>query len=485
MTHALLPRTLAFLCLTFLTGQLFSQDAYTVRAGVFRDVRSADFAEIGNLGYLYNLEVSPNESEVYVGQFTDQAKAVAIADQLNELGFRNARVLNLPEGAGQTQTFIQFAFQAANKPTPWKKYEPIGSLHVQSLDGNLKILTGPYDNAAEAKANLAVVKKAGYGDAFIKQVSSLRAIPVEAFETGLKKPFISIPAGEPARTSGSASTNTPGDSQNTVTPTAAGTPTKLTGTAATLGEASPSTYTKVPTAPSPTSIAPATAPTPVVSTAQKTTSTLVASTTLPAAAAGAELPKLDGATKRHSVAELQETLKLKGYYTGAIDGLYGPGTTAAYTKAWNELPEIRKYRLLSSAAFAPADAQRNAVSQWPEVSVMLTIVEDLAAGNTNVERARLLAQQRAPLFAATEKLKDAPRNATTKWAETVWANLNDWATEDPLHAQIVTAYRVSYHQSQARLEQHYANKGLGNIEARDLAIAMMENLNGAQLDRFL
>lgn len=198
-----------------------------------------------------------------------------------------------------------------------------------------------------------------------------------------------------------------------------------------------------------------------------------------------DLPAIDGAIKRHSAAELQMVLKEKGFYAGEIDGYYGPGTASAYRRAWEELPVLRKYRSLSGAAPTESEPNSNSVTQWPEVVVLLTIADDLSAGNTNLEAASVFARQRNSLFDARENLNPVADSRTKDWASSIWENLNLWARKDPLHAQIFTAFRVSYHQSQTRIEQHYVDNGFSNIEARDLAIAMMQNLTGAQLDRFL
>ena len=50
---------------------------------------------------------------------------------------------------------------------------------------------------------------------------------------------------------------------------------------------------------------------------------------------------------------------------------------------------------------------------------------------------------------------------------------------------MISALRVAYQQSHVRLEERYQQAGLDAIAARDLATAMLQNLTGAQLDRFL
>lgn len=458
---------IALFLLVFTAQAATGQDLFTVKAGVFRDVRGADFKEIEDLGYVYDLETGGSEIEVYVGQFTQQQDAVKVAGELNKRGFRNATVLNIPDKAGEALTMIQFAYHAASRSVPWKKYEPLGPLHVESVDGNIKVLTGPFPSREDAVTKLAALKKQGYSDAFVKQVPSLKLIPIDEFETGIKKPLIPFTYSSRPETN---STNSTGSVTPPASPNVLPTVEPITGG----GAAAPPVVASPPPSP-----APAAAP------VENKPPAAAAPPALPADVTDMNLPAINPATKRSSTAELQKVLKEKGYYTGSLDGLYGPGTAAAYAKAWDDMPEIRKYRLLTGAAFASVDASRNSVTQWPEVAVLLTIVEDLSAGNTSVDRARLLAQERNELFESNEKLPDVATTRSRNWASTAWENLELWATEDPLHAQIFTAFRVSYHQSQVRLEEHFAARGLGTIEARNLAIAMMQNLTGAQLDRFL
>ena len=196
------------------------------------------------------------------------------------------------------------------------------------------------------------------------------------------------------------------------------------------------------------------------------------------------LPAIDVKTKRHSAAELQRVLKERGYYEGAIDGYYGNGTRTAYEAAWAQLPSLRKYRLLA-AADGDGAAPGNVPASWPEVTVALAVADDLAAGMENADADHEMQESRADLLNATTPLEATATARARNWETTVWANLDEWATEDPLHAQLLTALRIAYYQSQARLEAMYLQRGLDAIAARNLATASLENLLGAKLDRFL
>lgn len=431
-------RLFALLLTLVLSLPLTAQDLFTVRAGLFRDVKISEFTELQPLGFVYGIPGEENITEVFVGHYNSQDKAVATATNLQQKGYRNAQAFALPVGQAAPQTYIQVSLHSGNRPIEWAALERTGQLYVESTEGTSKILTGPYPNTQAASAALPTIKALGYRDAFPKQVDPARLIRIGTFETGIKKPLIPITL------------------QGNATATSA--PVPRQNTAVLSPPPAPTTYSPTP--------APAAAPSP----APATTAALDV-------VAG---PTIDGKTKRSSAAELQTLLKEKGYYEGAIDGFYGPGTTGAYNRAWAELPEIRKYKLLAQLV---TDDYIGA--NWEETRVLLAIVNDMAAGMVNSNRQTQLVSQRPVLFAGNSALSSAAATRTRNWAATVWANLDDWAIDDPLHAKIFSAFRLAYHQTQVRLEDHYMDLGLSPLDARDMATAMLQNLTGAQLDRFL
>lgn len=439
-----------------LTVALAAQDLYTIKVGTFRDVKADDFTALKGKGFVYGAPGVNNTVDVYLGQYAKLATATATAAGLATDGFRNAQALMLPTATGQQVTVIQIALQGGNRPIDWATMEKAGQLYVEAVDGTNKIVTGVYPDPRTAAGFLPAIRALGYTDAFVRNVNNVRLIPITQFETGIKKPLIPInlEAGKGVPTAPSPNTNVPLS------------PNPVPNTSAPSGTPSPPTYDGTNTATNPYTPPPAT------------------SAALPAPANAANLPAIDGRTKRQSSAELQRVLKEKGYYSGAIDGLYGPGTTTSYESAWGDMPEIRKYRKLSEIVFEPS-GNRDLVSQWPEVSTLLAIANDVAAGMSNDTRARQLVQQRSQLFNATQPLQTVASSRVNNWAATIWTNLDQWATEDPLHAQIFSAFRLTYHQSQVRLEDHYMDRGLSANDSRDLATAMLQNLIGAQLDRFL
>ena len=193
MPHPLLPRFTLIVCTQFLlVASVFGQGVYTVRAGVFRDVRSEEFKEVKDLGYVYSLDAGERETEVFIGQFSDQEDATRVSKTLGERGFRNAQVQHLPAGAGQPLSMIQFALHDNRTEIPWARYEALGPLHAQSVDNTIKLFVGPFDDDDAARAALSAVRQEGFADAFVKTVPSLHLIKIDAFETNIKQPLIPI-----------------------------------------------------------------------------------------------------------------------------------------------------------------------------------------------------------------------------------------------------------------------------------------------------
>ncbi len=464
--------SLLFLLVPFCALPLTAQELYNVRVGTFQDVKADDFINIRELGFVYGLAREGQLTDVYLGNYSSREKAESITATLQERGFRNAASFALPSGAVDPRPYVQIALRGRNRSLDWRALERAGKLYVDAADGVTKVVTGPYASAEAANAALPDIRALGFTDAFVKSLSPKTLIPVGVFETGIKKPLIPIelrqvePPTEPAALP-PPTVPQPGPTAKPTAPVDAPPP---AAPASAPAPATPPRQTVDAAAPPPASVpAPpaASVPPPALLSAEM-----------------AGMPAIDVKTKRHSAAELQRVLKEKGFYDGSIDGLYGSGTELAYKTAWARLPELRKYRLLAAADYAPSDAKGNTPLSWPEMEVLQTIADDLAAGLDNVDLASELENQRAALVNATETLGTPVSREALNWETSLWESLNAWAEEDPLHARILTALRISYYQSQARLEAMYQQRGLSSIEARNLATATLRNLLSAPLERF-
>ncbi|NJB84619.1 peptidoglycan hydrolase-like protein with peptidoglycan-binding domain [Lewinella marina] len=449
-----MQRLLLLLLLPLLSAAVTAQSLYHVRVGTFQDVKADDFIDLRELGFVYGQPREGQLTDVYLGNYTTRENAESISEQLRKRGFRNAAVAELPpaNAAAGPSTFIQVALRSRNRSLDWRSLEQAGKLYVDATDGVTKVLTGPYPTSEAANQALSDIRGLGYGDAFIRSVAAAQLIPVGTFETGIKKPLIPIQLRQVSSPAAPASSAPSTAGTTPPAPPAADTTRRLTKASAEAEKP---------------------APTPPASAAKEPMGGGVPATATPS------VPAIDGKTKRHSTANLQRVLKENKFYEGSIDGYYGTGTTAAFTKAWEEMPVLRKYRLLAENLVTD-----KVTPDWPELRLTTTITGEIAAGQTDASAASEAAKGRAELLAAQRPLPAARAAQARSWETTVWKNLEKWAGEDPLHARIVNALRVGYYQSQVRLETMYQQRGLGPIEARDLATAALENLLAADLQRF-
>jgi hypothetical protein len=123
---------------------------------------------------------------------------------------------------------------------------------------------------------------------------------------------------------------------------------------------------------------------------------------------------------------------------------------------------------------------------WEEIQVLESIASDLNAdAKPNENVIATYASARAQLYLAPRALDASENQFVEQWNDQLWANLNAWGSRDPLHQKLVTALKVSYFQSQVRLEDYYMNKGFNLTQAKGLALATLKTIVGYPLERFI
>lgn len=123
------------------------------------------------------------------------------------------------------------------------------------------------------------------------------------------------------------------------------------------------------------------------------------------------------------------------------------------------------------------------VSDWEEVKVLKTLASDISL-DVNNKRLKRASAQKAQLLLSPANLTKVGKANAEKWNSTLMGNLAGWATRDPMHAELVTVFKVAYFQSQVRLESYFIDNGIKPDEARFLAIATLKTLVGEQMGRF-
>ena len=433
------------LALGFSTQLQAQNQLFTVQVGLFQEVRLSDFESVASMGFVYGQEVEENIHQVYIGNFSNRAKAVTVVDRLIQRNFRNATLVEQPLSSGTNVSVIQLATQTLGRNIDWPTLQEAGTLYVESDDQLIKIVTGVYRDNAHAQSDLARVRGLGFTDAFVKSINNYRLVPVTSFETGIKEPLIPIDLDEETPTTASNQPTVPG--ATTRGPVAFGDVVVSEGS----GSAPPpNTQTRG---------------------GEPTTYSNTATTAAP-------LPSIRGNLRRTSALRLQTVLKAAGYYTGSLDGYYGPGTTRSWESAWEDWDLLQKYRTLSAANPVPASD----FIGWPETQTLLTVAAELSAEPLDLT---ISAFDRGRLFAASQPISEAEASRANTWNLTLWQNMDTWAAEDPLHQNIVTALKASYYQTQVRVEDYFMDNGFNAEQAKKLGLATMQALVGDQLKRFI
>lgn len=328
---------LAAVCLLTQQPLAAQNDAfYTVQAGTFIDAKPEDFDALRELGFVHATDLGDNLMEVYVGGFDSREPAEQLASKVRQNGYANAFVQERTVDESVPAAVVQMATRQLNRPIEWDNFMKAGPLYG-ILKGNLiKIVTGPFTSEAAAQAALPAIRNLGYQDAFVKTVSSTYLIPLNAFETGVKKPLIPIAmddgygAEQPeAYDQAAKGGRLPNGGQET-----------------SKAYSAPSgAYEVLDAAPPPAPAIPS-------------SYDYYAGDVRPAtgnAESAPSMPAIDGSVKRGSALDLQRILKAAKTYTGSLDGYYGPNTKAGYEKYFQQNRTLQQYQVLAEQTPLPGN----------------------------------------------------------------------------------------------------------------------------------
>ena len=134
------------------------------------------------------------------------------------------------------------------------------------------------------------------------------------------------------------------------------------------------------------------------------------------------------------------------------------------------------YRIQACAGF----------DQWPEVRLLIAIGEDLNAMSPPAPDVLANARSRQTRYLLSPKPLPASQTADLQARQKrLISNLDVWAGKDPLHQKIVTAFKISYYQTQVLLEDFYMDKDLNPDQARGLALGTLDAIVEPYVIRFL
>ncbi|MEM9822187.1 MAG: hypothetical protein AAF985_13985 [Bacteroidota bacterium] len=306
-------------------AQTDSEYTFTIHVGAFVKAKLTDFNSIQDFGYLYAEKAENNLIRIYMGDYETEPMAYQTLKQIKESGYAGAFVTRKKLSAGSKVRMVQLGVENVGADIDWDRYQKAGKLQTLLSGRQIKILSGPYQDIDEAQAMMKSIRQAGFADAFLKTVNSVRLHPVTAFEADR-----TIRQGEVA---------TPEVVEEEII-VAQSPPKKKTGPNLMVQPASKKTMEEKPMVQSdiPDSYDE------VVMT-EKSGSISVTAKAQPVIVTAPDIRKN---VKRGSVLELQTVLKKEKAYKSSLDGFYGKGTTNAWKDFKASNREIRKYKLLTT-----------------------------------------------------------------------------------------------------------------------------------------
>ena len=476
-----MKKQLFILIITILNigSSLSAQQLYTTMVGTFVDIRPQDFDNIRPLGFIYDQQIEGNLNQVYLGNFTSKTKAQQLANAIKARGFSNAQVIPFSYANAPQVAVIQIATRYTNRPLSWADLQRAGDLNVIVEDERIKVFTVTFPDINTAKNKLPAIQALGFSDAFVKTVNSARLLPVSPISTGIKKELIPLNFSETtAKSPNRATTSTVRPD-----PTAYNTQGGRIITSNTPSVPQPAGYNSgsLTARTVEQSSTPASVYDPPATTAQAVIpSKAVTKPITPTI----KLPNIRGDIKRSSSINLQKIMKEEGYYSGSLDGYYGPGSSQAYNDMLNNDPTVLKYKLLSSN-ISDFNTSADVFFKWEEVQLLYTIAMDInpqATGQTN--KLNAAAVRRYQLSLTAEPLHASEETLLKNWENSTWANISQWASTDLFLLETTNALRFAYYQSQVRLEDYYMDKGFETRAAKTLALASLQAIVGVAFERF-
>jgi hypothetical protein len=556
--------SLSLILFIFLNENFAQQDFQLyIHLGNYSDPIYSQFNKIAHLGFLHASKTDATNADVYLMGFETREKAEESLANLKRLGYTKAAMAGKDLSKGKLLFYVQLGSIEINKQVNWLKFESIPTLLALPQSGVLKILTGPFQSANDAKLALDVLKTKGFSDAFSKEVNELAPYSIGKFESNQMR-------------------------QNE----------KLNNNLLTLkGESTPPNARIVA---HPKVGPPAFWP--------PTSMNLDLGAT----------PNIVSTLKRNSVLSLQKILKSENYYAGQLTGYYNDATQVAYENALKNSSEMKPFTSKTEAkantsidmdrlssiishlyevkeplnainkfsdplakAYAAyltflqngpgkeVDSKMNAaikgafsglttsksnmpffdfkaiysypnleqiilhlfyihsapdnnistpcwlfnahhnetqsalkryqdakvknaniygcdyIMDWKDISLLNNIMVYLGGKQPDPLALSQAAEERSFFYESGQPLDAQASKSVQLWEVQIWEKLELWGKKDPINIRMLTALKIAYFQSFIRIEDHFLNKGMASMDARNMAIAVMATVMTPNLDRFM
>ncbi len=477
-----------------LFAQAPTDHTFSIHIGTFVKAQVSDFDNIRPHGFVYAEKFRNNMLKVYLGEFPTEGIANQSLDQIKVKGYPDAFVLRRNLQQGEKVHVLQLDSKKLGEDIVWQNYMQAGPLFAVLDNRQVNVVTGIFENEAEAIQRLSIVQQLGFPNASVGTINNIYLHEVSDFEAGkellvpdvalvVEAPVVETPATEEAPVeviSETATTNTNNEVEpvEIVEEVAAAPAEEATPPPA---EMIPVSYDEVLTSRSPIAETP-----PVVEEAPPVVEIPEAVAIKPARI---EKPYIRPKVKRTSAIELQKVLKVEGAYTGSLDGYYGRGTKGAYAKILAAHPYINRYQTLAQKeekwTSKGGIEKDDLFSDWESLQLLNTIANDLDRNPTvSKKMQKEYAAIRAELYASTTALTSQEQKAIIEWNTSLWKGLDAWADKDPIHKKMTTPLKITYYQSMVLLEDYFMNNKFKPLEAKGLALSVLQTLVAPYLESY-
>lgn len=524
----------------YIQGQTSS--SYKIEVGKFSSLEKLDFSRLKSFGFIHSLKSDDQNYSVFLSGMDSQKEADDLLFKVRSLGYPNAIVITKIDA--KPNHIIQVASVKLGLSPDWNLYVNYPNLVAFTENQLLKIGIGPFSSVEEARKQLPQIKAEGFQDAFIRSITEEKMIPLNEFETGIKKPLIPLKLDEPVLAK--AEYLTPKGGQFFVAPAIDATMNSiavsdLQTALKNIGLFNQSVdgyydadtekaykkalsenrelkkYVVLSGMSNPLDL------TSNYSDFQKILLNIPGVSQISGVLSQQKHPLSKAYLAYLNFSKNGASLEVNSLMNEAIalsfnqkrtDALnFDPSSTYSYHQL-NQLilhlfymHEVSKEKILipcwlvnahpkeiqSALKTLESAGSKNIYfedcapfSRWEDIRILQTIATDLSAvekfdANQLTSDASLRSQMFLNLMVIPQKEKDR----YNEWHQQIWKNLEEWGKADPKQQDAVSALKVVYHQSRVRLENHYAKMGMDLGNAKAMSLATLHTLVSYPLSRFM
>lgn len=125
------------------------------------------------------------------------------------------------------------------------------------------------------------------------------------------------------------------------------------------------------------------------------------------------------------------------------------------------------------------------VMDWQDIKLLNQIMIYLGGKQPDQQELFQVAEERTFLYNSNQPLDAQAAKSVLNWEIQTWEKLELWGKKDPINIGMLTALKIAYFQSFVRIEDHFLNKGMAGIEAKNMTTAVLATAMSPYLDRFM